>query len=432
MVVLTHLVLTAALALVPSFIGFHADDPLRPVNHWPGWRGPTGLGYTEAKDLPLTWNVKTGENLVWKVALLPASRKVRPDENRSSPVVWGERVFVTLSYWAADIAPKEFPEHHVICFDVKEGRQLWDTQVPCGPWKLTDLRGGYTAPTAATDGERLYAFFGSSVLAALDFDGKIVWRKEITPFAFDVAIGTSPILYRDTVVLLCDQTNDKLSRLTAVDKRTGEIKWEEKRPGANFSHSTPILVPVNGKIQLIISGSHAIQGVDPENGKLIWSCRNPGDVPTPAFGSGLIYSVNGRGGPGIAVEPTGEGDVTKTHVRWTVGKIPDGAFSSPIIVDGLLYELLPGGVLKCWKMENGEPVYAERLPGVSDRPSPVATPEGRIYFASGGKSYVIQAGTKFRIVAANDLGDPGESSPAVWGRHLILKGRNFLFCVGNK
>jgi outer membrane protein assembly factor BamB len=400
--------------------------------NWPSWRGPTGLGYTTDKFLPLTWGGKDNTNVLWKVPLFPNPERIKQDENRSSPIVWSDRVFITLSCWPDGVSQKEYPEHHVVCLRADDGKRLWDTRVPPGPWRLTDLRGGYTAPTPATDGERVVVLFGSSVLAALDFDGRIVWRKEITPFAFDVAIGTSPILYQNLVLVLCDQTNPRRSRLAAFDKKTGELKWEAKRPEANFSHSTPVIVSVNGKAQMLVAAHHALQGIDPATGTLIWWCKNKGDVPTPAYGSGLAYAVDGRGGPGIAVDPTGTGDATKTHIRWTAGKVPDGAFSSPIIVNGLLYQLLPGGVLKCWQMMSGELAYTERLAGASDRPSPVATPDGRIYFAGAGKTFVIQAGPRFSVLAVNDLGDGGEASPAVAGGRFFLKGHHSLFCVGTK
>jgi outer membrane protein assembly factor BamB len=402
------------------------------AENWPGWRGPTGLGYTSENELPLTWGGKDNVNVRWKVSLFPGPEKSKQDENRSSPIVWGERVFITLSYWPEGVSQKEYPEHHVVCFQARDGKRLWDTRIPPGPWRLTDLRGGYTAPTPTTDGERVYVLFGSSVLAALDFDGRMAWRKEIIPFAFDVAIGTSPVLYQDLVLVLCDQTNTKQSRLAAFDKKTGDIRWETKRPEANFSHSTPVIVPVRGKAQMLVSAHHALQGIDPANGQVIWWSKNKGDVPTPAYGFGLVYAVDGRGGPGVAVDPTGAGDVTKTHIKWTVGKVPDGAFSSPIVVDALLYQLTTGGVLKCWKVDTGDAVYAERLPGASDRPSPVATADGRLYFASAGKTFVVQAGFKFKVLAVNDLGDGSEASPAAAAGRFFLRGRRFLFCIGTR
>src|SRR5215204_1764875 len=162
---------------------------------WPQFRGPTGLGYTEESNLPLTWNAKTGEGIAWHTAL--------PKSNNawSSPIVSRDRVFVTS-------AQNEPVAHHVLCFDARDGRQLWDTEVPPGPWILKDLRGGYGAPTPCTDGKNVFVVFGSAVIAALDFDGKVVWRKNLEKYNFDVALGTSPVLYKDTVILDCDQTKE--------------------------------------------------------------------------------------------------------------------------------------------------------------------------------------------------------------------------------
>ena len=169
----TYFVLIAASAA-------HADD------NWPAWRGPSGAGLSDEKNLPLTWGGKANENVLWKAPLFP-SDKVKRDQNQSSPIVWGERVIVTVSYWPEGASDKDYPQHHVLCFGAKDGEKQWDTIIPPGPWKLTDLRGGYTAPTPATDGMRIYVGFGSAVVAALDVQGKIVWRKEINPYKFDVA-----------------------------------------------------------------------------------------------------------------------------------------------------------------------------------------------------------------------------------------------------
>ena len=229
---------------------------------WPGWRGPTGQGVSKERDLPIKWGGKDHRNVRWQ-ALLPGQRdKAKQDQNQSSPIVSRGHVFVTASYWPAGVDQKEFPEHHVVCFRARDGEQLWDTRIEHGPWsRAEDLRGGYTAPTPASDGERVYVFFGSSVLAALDFAGKQLWRKEITPYKFDVAIGASPVVYKDDVLLQCDQVANS-SRLLAFDRQKGELKWEKKRPQVNFSHSTPVLAEVKGQTQLLVAASNALQGVD--------------------------------------------------------------------------------------------------------------------------------------------------------------------------
>src|SRR6516164_2125850 len=207
--------------------------------HWSGWRGPTGMGFSDEKDLPLQWGGPKKTNVLWKVPLFD-SDKVHRDQNQSSPIVWGERIFVTTSYWPEGVSQKEYPEHHLICFHKDDGKKLWDCKIPPGPWLLTDLRGGYTAPTPACDGKRVSVIFCSSVLAAVGFDGKIVWRKEIKPHNFDVAIGTSPVVYQDTVLILADLLANQ-SRLLAFDAKSGDLRWEQKRPKADWAHSTPVL-----------------------------------------------------------------------------------------------------------------------------------------------------------------------------------------------
>jgi outer membrane protein assembly factor BamB len=401
---------------------------------WPSWRGPTGQGICDEKDLPLTWDAKKGENVLWKVPLPVTEAKAAADRNQSSPVVIAGKVFVTVSYWqgSKEPVPKQYPEHHVACYQASDGKKLWDTQVPHGPWFLTDLRGGYTAPTPVADKERVYVMFGSSVLAALDHDGKIVWRKEIEPYAFDVCAGGSPILYEDTVILQCDQVN-KSSRLLAFDRKTGDVKWERKRPDNGFSHSTPILVKIKDKPQLLIGASNALQGVDPTDGKVLWWCDAKGDTASPVYANGIAFLDSGRGGPGVAValDSAGEGNVTKTHRKWEIKQIAEG-FSSPIIIGDYLYRLQGSATLRCWKLSSGEQVYDERLAGASAACSPIATPDGRLYCASAGKSYVVQAGPKFEILATNDLGDGSEASPAVSDGCFYFKGQKYLWCVGKK
>jgi outer membrane protein assembly factor BamB len=400
---------------------------------WPGWRGPSGMGQAESGGLPLTWGGKARENVLWEVPLIENDAGVKRDQNQSSPIVVGGRVLVTVSYWPAGVPTSQFPEHHVVCFRGADGKRLWDTTVPPGPWLLKDLRGGYTAPTPASDGQRFYALFGSAVLAGLDLDGKLLWRKEITPYAFDVAIGTSPVVYEGTVLLTCDETG-KASSLRAYEGKTGELKWEQKRPTIDWAHSTPALATIRGKRQLLMGTAQAIQGVDPDTGKVLWWCAGPGrvgDTVTPVYGAGLVYCDSGRGGPGRAVDPLGEGDLTKTNVRWKIANVPEG-FSSPVVVDGRLYRLQGPGVLSCVEMATGASLYKERLEGADAAVSPVATPEGLVYCASAGKSYVVKAGPAFAVLGRGDLGDPSRASPAVAGGRLFLKGGRNLYCVGKK
>jgi outer membrane protein assembly factor BamB len=407
------------LAWVASAGGVMAAD-------WPGWRGPTGMGITLDRELPLTWD-KSGANVRWAALLPGQSGKTAQDQNQSSPIVCRGRVFVTVSYWPGKQDANDYPEHHVACYRADNGQLVWDVKVPPGPWRLSDLRGGYTASTPTADQERIYVVFGSAVIIALNYEGKTIWRREINPHKFDVALGASPVLFDDTVILQCDQI-DGQSRMLALERKTGNVKWEEKRPAVGFSHSTPVVAEIGGRRQLLVAASNALQGVDPLSGKVLWWCAAQGDTASPVLGGGVVYLDSGRGGIGVAVDPTGDGDATKTHRKWTIKQMPEG-FSSPIVVGDHLYRLHRPEVLKCIKLASGEVVYSERLVGVSTSASPIATPDGRIYLASAGKSYVVKAGTTFTLLATNDLGDDSPASPAAADGRLFLKGRRMLYCI---
>jgi outer membrane protein assembly factor BamB len=403
---------------------------------WPGFRGPTGLGYTPDAHLPLTWGGPEGRTVLWKSPL--------KGQGHASPIVWGDSVFVCTAWWPPKGEPqaKVMPEHHVTCYRTSDGKLMWDTLVPAGPWLRSDFRsgpgGGYAGPTPATDGKLVYCAFGSSVIAALDFDGKIVWRKEIVPYTFDVTVGGSPVLFRDTVLMFCPSANGNDSRLIAYEKATGDVKWVHPFPGMKFGHSTPTIIDVNGKPQLLVLASgikvseDALQSLDPTDGRRIWWCRGGGDAASIAYGSGIVYFDSGRGGPGVAVDPTGTGDVSKTHVKWTIPQVPEG-IGSPVIVGKYVYRLHRPGILRCWEVATGKEVYAQRLDGITTTwASPVVDPEGHIFFASAGKSYVIQAGPEFRVVATNDLSDPNHPSPAVAGDRMYLEGMKDLYCIGSR
>lgn len=400
---------------------------------WPSWRGPTGQGQTTDQGLPVKWGGPKNENVLWKQPL-PGTEGARQDQNQSSPIVSRGRVIVTASYWPKDADPKGFPEHHVAAYAVKDGKLLWDTTVPPGPWLLKDLRGGYSAPTPASDGERVYVLFGSATLAALDLDGKLLWQKPIVPHDYDVAIGNSPLVHEGLVLLVCDQTKQKkVSRLLAFEGKTGDLKWEQKRLDADWTHSTPLLTSIKGKQQLLTAGADLLEGLDPQSGKRLWWARAAmgkriGDTATPVSAGGIVYVDSGRGGPGVAVDPTGEGDVSKTHVKWTIPQVPEG-FSSPVVSGEQIYRLHSPGILKAWKLSTGDQVFNERLEGVSSAASPFVTPDGRIYCASAGKSYVLKAGNKAEVLGTSDLGDGSNASPAVADGKLFLKGRRFLWCI---
>ena len=401
------------------------------AENWPGYRGPTGMGVVSSDAaLPLKWSVETA---LWK-SPLPIGDDDIADHNQSSPIIYEGRVFLTSAAWKPGEDQKTTqPTHHVSCYQLSDGKLLWDRVVDPGPWTLTDLRGGYAAPTLATDGKRVFATFGSSVLYALDFDGEVIWSHVIPDHDhFDVALASGPVVFEDTVILLTDRKTPK-STIQAFDAATGEVRWVRKREDTSFGHATPVLAEINGRQQLLVSATNSLQGVDPKNGELIWSCdwgRGIWPVAAPIVAEGLVYCMGGRGGhSGLIVDPSGAGDVTATHLKTKLGPAAEG-LGSPVAFGDLVYRLNKPGVLRCVRITTGEEVFEERLDGINPAISPVVTADGRIYIASAGKSLVLKAGDQFEVLGESDLGDPALASAAVADGRLILKGQRFLWCVG--
>jgi outer membrane protein assembly factor BamB len=403
---------------------------------WPCWRGPTAQGHCDEKDLPLEWDGKSGKNVLWK-AELHGGRKLNPEFSSpgwSCPIVHGDRVFLTTAVWKSDLTEKErrksIPAHHVLCYRAEDGKQLWDVEVPAGKCLVDNFYHGYTVPTPVTDGKRVFVLFGSGVVACLDFEGKVVWREELAlnKKEIDGGICSSPILYDDSVIF----PGIANPVLRAVYKKDGKLKWEQEGKEHNRM-ATPYVMEIDKKKQLIHLAGGA-RGYDPDTGKQLWFCRTaPTGLTSPVLGGGLIYTDSGRGGrSGAAVDPTGKGDVSKTHLKWQVD-LTAPAGSSGIVVGKLLYRACGGDLLRCYKVADGELVYEKKLPRISPSTSPIATADGRIYFASCGRSYVIKAGEEYELLATNDLneGDP-YATPAISNGRIFIKGKSYLWCIGTK
>jgi outer membrane protein assembly factor BamB len=419
--------------LAAWLVSFTGTTWLPAQENWPQFRGPTGQGFTPERSLPICWGGPKQENVAWKSPII--------GQGHASPIVWQDRVFVATAHWPPNTSErsKVIPEHHLLCYGASDGRQLWDTLIPPGPWLRTDFRsgpgGGYACPTPATDGRLVFCAFGSAVMAALDFEGRIVWRKEIVPYSFDVTLGSSPVVFGDTVILVCAMAKPSDSRVLALEKQTGKVKWEQKLANTGFGHSTPLLIEVEQKPQLLVLASamgvanNALQSLEPATGRLLWWCRGAGDAASPVYAHGQVYFDSGRGGPGVCVQPTGVGDLTASHIQWTIPQIAEG-IGSPIIVSNWIYRLQGSQVLKCLDRLTGKRVFEARLEAISSTwASPVADAQGRIYFANSGRSYVLQAGPELKVLAVNDLSEPNHASAAISRGRLFLLGTNHLFCI---
>jgi len=387
--------------------------------NWPQWRGPQATGVTQDKGFPTQWGGPQNQSVRWRAQL--------PDNNdsQSSPIVWGDRVYVTTSLGE---------RHQVTCYAHSNGKKLWSTTVQKGPWKKTDSRGGMGAPTPCTDGARVYVLFGTAILAALKCDdGSLVWRQSLEHVNFDVAMGGSPVLHGENVILFSGLTK-KDSNITAFDRKTGKVQWKTPLPQVNYGHSTPAFATVAGKIQLIVTANRresGMLGVDPDTGKVLWTAKGDGESATPAIGEGYVYSDSGRGGGGFAIRLPNAPNAGKIPLQWTLNRVAQD-LGSPIIVGKHVYRLGQGGRLTCLKLTDGSTVYSESLPGAQSWASPVATGDDLLYFATSGKSFVVQAGAAFKLVATSELPDGNHASPAFANGTIVLKGKKYLYCIAKQ
>jgi outer membrane protein assembly factor BamB len=391
--------------------GWAVEEPPG-TDNWPAWRGD-GSGIAAATHLPLVWS--EAENVRWRTPL--------PGEGNSSPIVWGNRVFLTA---ALDEGEKRL----VLCFDADHGKLLWKT--PLLPAIKTTLynKTGFAAPTPVTDGQRVYVFFDEPGLTALDMQGHVVWNCRLGPFHCPYNMGSSPVLYKDMVIQCCDHRGP--SFLVAFDARRGTERWRTPRVQSGFGHfGTPLAIQVHGHAQLVVNGEPVV-AYDPDTGKELWSCRGMKEcvAPSPAFGHGLIYASSGRTGPIMAIDPTGQGDVTETHVRMHLTS------GGPYVPTPLVYPdlLVPG--------DNGKMLFyngAGKFVGedrVRDHftSSPIAA-DGRIYWSSErGKTYVMDATGlaakgSVKVLSVNQLSGGCLATPAIAHGRLFIRTSEALYCI---
>jgi outer membrane protein assembly factor BamB len=380
--------------------------------HWPRFRGPTGQGLTGCKDLPIHWD-RDGKNIVWRVPV--------PGQGNSSPILWGERLFLTAS------AP-DGTARALHCFRSTDGKLLWSRQPPTAPPESgVRPKNGYASATPVTDGQHVIAFLGSVGLVCYDFEGHLLWHHAVRCHTMH-GTGSSPLLYRDKVILVQDQ-NYADSVFLALDKHTGKLWWQQRRPRA-MTWSTPVVIRVGDHDELVFAGGETVRGYDPETGRELWTLNGPTQevIPTLVVGKDLLFCASGRNGPTLALRPAGQGDVTRSHLVWrsprTGPHVP-----SPIYLDGRLYVVNDTGVATCLDGETGKLLWQERLP---DRfsASPIEA-GGLLYFpAESGTTYVLRAADRFTLVAQNDLGAPILASPAVVGKRLFLRTAEELVRIG--
>ncbi len=396
---------------------------------WPNFRGPHSSGISEEKDLPTKWSDK--ENLVWKIDL--------PGPGSSSPIVWGDKVFVACysGYGVNRQSPGNQDDlaRHLLCVDRTQGKVLWDKEVKA---KLPEqrfagfmLNHGYASSTPATDGDRVYVFHGKTGVFAYDFAGKELWQADVGDKLATQGwgTGTSPLLYKDLVILNADVESNSL---IALNKKTGKEEW--RTPDLRSGWGSPALVDVpGGKPEIVLSFPNTVRGFDPDTGKELWKCDGIKDgylCTTVVSKDGIVYLVGGnRTKNALAIKAGGTGDVTKTNLLWT--KRVGSNVPSPAIYGEYLHWVNEGGTAYCLKAKDGESVYQERLNGGFY--ASVIIADGKIYAVSQkGGTFVLAAGPKFEQLAHNNLSDDStfNASPAVSQGQLFLRSDKRLYCIG--
>jgi outer membrane protein assembly factor BamB len=382
---------------------------------WPGWRGPRGDGHSDEKNIPTRWSET--ENVAWKVAV--------PGKGHSSPVIRGERIYLTS-------ALEKEQKRVLLCLDRRDGRTLWQKTVVTAPLEKKHDLNSYASATPVTDGEHLWVSFFEQpriVLACFDMDGNEKWRVSPGTFSSMHGFCSSPVLYKDTVVLNGDQDAD--AYLVAFDKASGKERWRTDRPNKTRSYCTPIFIEHDGRSQMVLSGSKSVCSYEPDTGKPIWWMSGPTEqfVATLVYADRVLFVTAGFPDLHIlGVDPGGTGDVTRTHIKWRDHR---GAayVPSPIAANGHFFIVSDNGIGSCFEAQTGKVKWKERL-GRRHSASAVAA-GGNVYFIDDdGETWVVKASDKFELVSQNSLGQPAFASPAISRAQIFIRTVGHLWCIG--
>jgi outer membrane protein assembly factor BamB len=395
---------------------------------WTQFRGQDGLGISEEQGLPAAWS--STENIVWKAEM--------PGPGASSPIVLGERVFITC-YSGYGQEPNAGEQRdlvrHLLCLDRKNGAVLWHKKfapkLPEHDYQGEGSYHGYAASTPTTDGERLYVFFGKTGVFCFDLEGDELWQASVGDGTHGWGSGCSPLLYKNLLIV---NASVESGSLVALDKMTGKQVWT-----ANEIHSswnTPLLAPTKAGAELVVSIEGQVLGFNPDTGEKLWWAEGVHRYVCPSVVShDGIVSVLGGGHTSLAVRAGGRGDVTATHTLWRLEK--GSNVSSPIYHEGHLYWTRDGGIACCQDAASGEMIYEKRFEPDSGTiwSSPVLA-DGKLYYVSQSNGvFVVAAGPKYELLAHNTLeGDDSRTnaSPAVSDGQLFLRTDRNLYCIGAK
>ena len=392
-------------------------------DQWPAFRGPTGQSIVFDERMPRQWSATEG--ILWRTPL--------PGRGNSSPVIWYDKLFITAEEGESsqDGESETGPQRLLLCYDRTNGELLWQQQAPpAAELETLYWKNSFASSTVVTDGRRVVAFFGNGGLLCCDLDGKRLWHQDLGTFPTMHGPGSTPVMYEDLVILVQDQTRGD-SLFAAYDKETGEERWRHERPN-HPCWSTPVLLRVGDRDELIFNGSHVVVSYDPETGEELWRVNGSSreSIPMIVSGGGLLYSTSGRNGPVIAIRPGGEGDVTESHVVW---QTPRGGphVPTPAYHDGRLYIISDTGVMDCRDAATGESLWQERLPGRFSM-SPLVVGDEILLFSESGTSYLLKSSPQFELLAENELNETVLATPAILDGKIYVRTDEHLICIGGE
>jgi putative pyrroloquinoline-quinone binding quinoprotein/putative pyrroloquinoline-quinone-binding quinoprotein len=420
---------------------------------WPAFRGPNASGVADGQPMPVKWNISTGENVLWKTPV--------PGIAVSSPIVWGDRVFVSTAVSSdpnvgirtglyGDVEPVNDLSKHswrLLAIDKRTGKVLWDRVAYEGtPKTKRHPKSSQASPTPVTDGLHVIVSFGPQGLYAYDVDGQLIWKRDLGTLNagwfydpdYEWGIGSSPIIWKNLVIVQCDI--QKNSFIAAFNVATGEPVWRTAREEIP-SWSTPTIYEGNGRAELVTQGTGFTRGYDPTTGKELWRLSGNSEItiPTPIVGPGFVIVTNGYRGvqPIYAIKPGANGDITlksdqtkSDFVAWSTNR--GGPYiPTPLIYRDQLYVVQINGVLAAYDVRTGQRLYQERVgSGGSFSASPVAA-DGKIYLASeDGDIFVVKAGPSYELLSTNSIGEVVMATPAISSGIIIIRGLKDLFAIG--
>jgi outer membrane protein assembly factor BamB len=414
-------------------------------SNWPQWRGPDGQGVSTDPGLPTSWSPT--DHVAWKTPI--------PGRGHSSPIVWGNRLFLTTAI-EGDVVPGHETAKHIIegqpyihpdtvsadrrqtmkvlALDVATGAVVWERTAHDGPvFDGRHRRGSFASATPVTDGTGVYVFFGAEGAYAYELDGTPRWKTDVGKIK-TIGLGTasSPVLFENLMILQCDEDSGEASFMAALDTRTGKEVWRVERP-IQVSWSSPVLVRAGGRTELVTNGSEHVIAYDPRTGKELWRTKGveSNAIHTPLVGHGLVVVTAGFPAKKvIAVRPGGSGDVTSTHVAWTYQK-GTAYVASPILYGDYIYLLTDAGIVTCLDAKTGEVKYEGGRPPKPAKfiSSPVAF-DGKVLFTSdSGDTFVIKAGPSFEVLGSNSVGEGVSASLALADGRVFIRGDTHLFCI---